>query len=206
MSLLALSFAQMLAELGEKLLRRNLKRLTDSQQREHRKRPSGLDHLPMTNAEAVGIHVFLTQLAFRSQASDSMTECAKESRIVSRQFSAGAHLFRLRQHEQEHHEHTYGFRGNMNVTGMDRLEQLERLEAWCATAGSWQRFQVGLACALIQALFTFWIQSYLPPAPRCDLRDFDFQLGVCAIHAPLHRMPAAMPASELRTDARRPIK
>jgi hypothetical protein len=94
----------------------------------------------------------------------------------------------------------------MNITRMDRLEQLERLEAWCTTASPWQRFQVGLACGLVQALFTFWVQSYLPPAPSCDVRDFDFQFGVCAIDAPLHRMPADTPASELRIDARMPIK
>jgi hypothetical protein len=109
MSLLALPLAQMLAEFGDKVFGRNLKRLADSQQREHRKRSAGLDHLPVSHAEAVGIHVFLAQFAFRSQASDSMTESAEESRVVSRQFSAGAHLSRLRQHEQEHHEHTYGF-------------------------------------------------------------------------------------------------
>jgi hypothetical protein len=197
MSLLPLPPAKMLAEFGDKLLRRDLKRLADSQQREHRKRSPGFDHLPVSHAETIGIHVFLAQFAFRSQASDSMTESAKEPRIVSWQVSAGAHLSRLSQDEQEHHEHTYGFSGNMNITGLDRKQQLERLEAWCATASAWQRFQVGLACGLVPALFTFWIQSHLPPSP-CDLSDIDFQLGVCAIDAPLHRVPAAMPASERR--------
>jgi hypothetical protein len=74
----------MLAKASEQLLRLNVKGLTDPKQREHRERPTGLDHLPMPNAEAVRIHVLLAQFSFGSQTADSMAEGTKESCIIPR--------------------------------------------------------------------------------------------------------------------------
>jgi hypothetical protein len=82
----------------------NFEGFANSQHGKHREGPSGLDHLPMPHAEPVGLHILLAQPAFGSQASDSVAEGAKESRIVTRQVSAGAHLSRLSQHEQRHHD------------------------------------------------------------------------------------------------------
>jgi hypothetical protein len=87
----------MLAKLSDKLFRRNFKRFADSQQGEDGKWTSGFDHLPMTHAEAVRIHVLLAQLTFRSVRSNPMAQGAKESRIVGRKVSGGAHSFRVRQ-------------------------------------------------------------------------------------------------------------
>ena len=95
MSLLPLPFAKMLAKPDHELLWLDLECLADSQQGEDCERPPGFNHLPMPHAEAVGIHVFLAQLTFRSQASDSMAEGAKESRIAGRKVSGSTHPFRL---------------------------------------------------------------------------------------------------------------
>ena len=62
---------------------------------------------------------------------------------------------------------------------MDRLEQLERMERWAATASPLERFQVGLILGLLHLAFVLWLQSVLPPLPNCDPADFDFIIGVC---------------------------
>jgi hypothetical protein len=70
----------------------------------------------MPHAEPVGIHILLAQPAFGSQASDSVAEGAKESRIVTRQVSAGAQVFR----------------GNTKSNRMECLRQRFREGVWCA--------------------------------------------------------------------------
>jgi hypothetical protein len=49
----------MVGQARYELLRRNPKGFTDSEQREHRGRTASLDHLPVTDAKAVGDHILL---------------------------------------------------------------------------------------------------------------------------------------------------
>src|SRR5580698_5027786 len=44
-----------------------------------------------------------------------MTKCSKESRIVSRQFSARGHPSSFGEHEQKYHEHKYVSCGKMDL-------------------------------------------------------------------------------------------
>ena len=48
------ALAQVVRKTGEKLLERQVERLTDTQQREYGNRTPGLDHLPVTDAETTG--------------------------------------------------------------------------------------------------------------------------------------------------------
>jgi len=67
-----------------KLLRSNAERVADAQQREYGARPSGLDHLPVTQAETVTNHVFLAQFALRPVCPDAMAQGAEETRVTGR--------------------------------------------------------------------------------------------------------------------------
>lgn len=100
---------EVLSEAADDLLREHLERFTDPEQSEHCEWAAGLDHLPVADAETVAIHVFLAQPAFGAQASNPVTEGAKESAVVGGQFPGGCHLTRLGQHEQIYHEHRYVF-------------------------------------------------------------------------------------------------
>ena len=90
------ALVQVVRETGEKLLERQIECFTDSQEREHGNRASGLDHLPVTEAEAIGDHVLLAQVTLRSVGSNPVAKRAEEPRIIGRQVSAGAHTSRVR--------------------------------------------------------------------------------------------------------------
>ena len=75
---------QVLRETREELLQRQIEAFTDSQQREHGNRTSGLDHLPMTDTEAIGDHVLLAQLTLRSVGPNPVTQGTEEPRVMGR--------------------------------------------------------------------------------------------------------------------------
>lgn len=103
--LFALALAKVLGETGDELFRGDLQRLADAQQREHGERAASLDHLPVTHAEVVGIHVFLGELALDAQRSNPVAQGAEETGVVGWKVSAGGHPLSLPNHEQKEHEH-----------------------------------------------------------------------------------------------------
>jgi hypothetical protein len=91
-------------ETGEQLLERQIEGFTDSQEREHGNRTSGLDHLPMTEAEAIGDHVLLAEVTLRSVGPNPVAKRTEEPRVIGRQVSAGTHTSRVRSLRAKHHE------------------------------------------------------------------------------------------------------
>jgi hypothetical protein len=77
------------------LLQWHIEGVADPQQGESRHWAASLKHLPVTDAEAIGNHVFLAQFPFRPVGSNFMAQCPKEPRILGRQLSAGTHPSKL---------------------------------------------------------------------------------------------------------------
>jgi hypothetical protein len=80
----------------DQLLRCNVEGFADSQQGEQCNRASGLNHLPMADAEPVRDHVLLGQLPLHPVGPDAMPQGAEESRIAGREIATGAHHSKLR--------------------------------------------------------------------------------------------------------------
>jgi hypothetical protein len=89
---------------------------------------------------------------------------------------------------------------------MDRLAQLERLEAWCATVNARERFLIGAVVGLIQALLVSWILSWLPPLPTCDWDHFDPVFGVGVADVSNDPPSPPTPAAKLRRTSKEPIR
>ena len=73
----------------------DLKRLANSQEGEDRHGTAPLNHLPVADAEAVGNHILLAQLAVGSVGPDAVAKSAEELCIVGRKISVGTHLLRV---------------------------------------------------------------------------------------------------------------
>lgn len=87
---------EMLAKTGDQLFRLDFKSLAYPQKGKDRYRPAAFNHLPVPDAEAVRNHILLAQLLLGSVGTDSMAKGTKESCIVGRKVSVGAHLSRVR--------------------------------------------------------------------------------------------------------------
>jgi hypothetical protein len=101
--------------------------------------------------------------------------------------AGGVHAFRLRPtrantpRAKPRYVCYYGFVATMDL----RLQQLERMERWAATAGRLERFQVGLIGVLFQIVLTLWLNPLLPPLRVCDANELDLFAGFCAVE-PIH--------------------
>jgi hypothetical protein len=89
---------------SHELLWLNVEGLANPQQREQRRGASGLDHLPVADAETVGNHVLLAQFALRAIRADTMAKGAEETLVACRKFPGRAHHSKLRSHEHNDHE------------------------------------------------------------------------------------------------------
>ena len=72
----------MVRETGQELLEREIECFTNSQERGQSYRAPGLDPLPMTDTEAIGVHVLLAQIAIRSERPNPVAQLAEEPLVV----------------------------------------------------------------------------------------------------------------------------
>lgn len=66
------------------LIKGNVESFADTEQGGHSDRPSRLDHLPVPDAEPVGNHILLAELAICPVRPDSVAQGSKESHVPGR--------------------------------------------------------------------------------------------------------------------------
>ena len=74
----------MMTQPRHQLLGSEAEGVADPQQREDGAGASGLNHLPVAQAEAVTDHVFLAQFAIHPVGPDAMAQGAEEARVTGR--------------------------------------------------------------------------------------------------------------------------
>jgi hypothetical protein len=94
MSSTSLALPKMMGKSPDQVLRCNVEGFADSQQGEYCSRASGLNHLPMADAEPVRDHVLLGQLPLQPAGPDAMPQGAEIPCITGRKIPAGSHIFK----------------------------------------------------------------------------------------------------------------
>ena len=90
-----LPLAKMAPQTCDKFLWGDLKGVAYTKHREQSTWASRLEHLPVTDAEAVGNHVLLAEFALHSVRPHTVTQGTEEPRKVGRELSAGTHNSKL---------------------------------------------------------------------------------------------------------------
>jgi hypothetical protein len=100
----SLPFVKVVGHGCHQLFNWNIECFAYSQQRENRDGATGLHHLPVPDAEAIGNHVFLAQFTDCPARPDFLTQTAKKPSVMSRNLSGGSHNSTLGEGEQKYHE------------------------------------------------------------------------------------------------------
>ena len=95
---------EVVSEPADHLFRLDLEYFANPEEREQSDRAAGLNHLPVTHAEAVRHHILLRQMAFRTVTADAMPQRTEIVRVTAGKFSGGAHYSKVGPHEQKYHE------------------------------------------------------------------------------------------------------
>ena len=80
----SLAFAEMRGQTSYNLLRRDLEGLADPKQRRHCNRATSLNHLPVTDAEAIRNHVLLAKFTFCPIRAYSVAQRAEVPCVMGR--------------------------------------------------------------------------------------------------------------------------